>query len=432
MTHEILPENDPQLKSFIAVAKDHDFPIQNLPFGIFQTNNGQASRIGVAIGDYVLDLVALCDAGLLTTADINVFNNRYLNDFFALGKPFWRATRQTVSELLRDDCVALRDNDELRQRALISQRDVQMLLPFKVAGYTDFYSSKEHATNLGLMFRGEDNPLLPNWTHMPIAYDGRASSVVVSGTDFKRPCGQVLPADSETPIYSASQRLDTELEVGFVVGTESKQGDAINVKEAADHVFGLVLLSDWSARDIQKWEYQPLGPFLGKNFCTSISPWIVMLDALLPFRVAGPKQEPSPLKYLQCTNDWGLNLELSMSLKTPDMQSYEQISATNFRHVYWNFCQQLAHHSMNGCPMQIGDLFASGTISGAEPGTYGSLIELSWGGQTPLKLSNGEQRCFLQDGDGIQMRAWAQGQDYRVGFGKLTGTVLPANNKYEV
>ena len=429
-----MKENDKTLKSFIKVDADSDFSIQNLPYGIFKTA-GQPGHVGVAIGECVLDLKILAEQGLfrgplLSRCASTVFSSETLNDFIALGRPAWREARARISELLRADHSELRDDADLRNKAFHHQSKVTLQLPILVKGYTDFYSSKEHATNLGMMFRSKEDPLLPNWSHLPVGYDGRASSIVVSETDVHRPCGQIKPNEAAPPVFSPSQRLCTELELAFIVGQPSPFGASIAIDEAASHVFGAVLLSDWSARDIQKWEYVPLGPFLGKNFCTTISPWVVPLDALLPFRVPGPKQDPRPLDYLLAKNDeqadWNLDIHLEMHLKTEAMTDYECISKTNFKGIYWNLCQQLAHHSVNGCPMQTGDLYASGTVSGDAPGTYGSILELSWAGKTPIELSNGERRIFLEDGDSVALRGFAQGQDYRVGFGQAAGRVSPA------
>jgi fumarylacetoacetase len=420
-------ENNPDLRSFIPVANDHHFPIQNLPFGIFKRKDFQNPRVGIAIGDYVLDLAVIEAHGLFDGPCLKnqcVFESNSLNKFLAIGKTAWREARKTISRLLRDDQPILRDHNELRQKAFILRKDVEMLLPVEVLGYTDFYASKEHATNLGTMFRGKDNPLPENWLHLPIGYDGRASSVVVSGTNFHRPYGQVKPSEHEGPIFIPTQKLDCELEVACVLGMPNTRGKSITTQQAPDHVFGLVLLNDWSARDIQRWEYVPLGPFLGKNFCSSISPWIVTLDALEPFKVDGPLQDPEPLPYLRMKENCALNICLEMWLQTKKMQAAQRISTTNYRHLYWNFCQQLAHHTSNGCLMQVGDLLGSGTISGPTVDSFGSLIELSWNGSRPLSLASGEQRCFLEDEDVLTLTGWCQGEKYRIGFGEVVGKVL--------
>ncbi len=424
-----LPENDPTLTSFLTIAADSPFPIQNLPFAVFSHASRDTAHVGVAIGDWVLDLTVLEAKGYFAgplLAGKFVFADASLAPLMAMGRLAAREARATVSQLLQESVSTLRDNTELRQQALVSRAEVSMHLPCEITAFTDFYSSKEHASNLGKMFRNADNPLLPNWLHMPVAYDGRARSVVVSGTDFYRPQGQIKTADDAPPIHSPSQKLDVEIEVGFLIGQPSQFGQPISVNSAAEHVFGLTLVNDWSARDIQKWEYVPLGPFLGKNFCTSISPWVVTLDALEPFRVAGPSQEPEPLSYLQNSRDWNFNIELAITLQTKSMTQPEVIATPNAKTIYWDCCQELAHHTVNGCPMQTGDLFASGTVSGADANTYGSLIELTWAGQQPIQLSNGEQRVFLQDGDTVTMSGYCQGHGYRVGFGEVTGTVLPA------
>ena len=320
--------------------------------------------------------------------------------------------------MLRHDNPWLRDNAELRKYCLVPQRDVDMIMPCRIPNYTDFYSSREHASNVGSMFRGPQNALMPNWLHLPIAYHGRASSIVVSGTDIRRPCGQTKADDAPAPSFGPSRSLDFELELGLLIGRGNELGQPITTAQAPDHVFGMVLVNDWSARDIQKWEYQPLGPFLAKNFATSISPWVVTLDALEPFRVAGPKQDTEPLPYLRCAGDWAYDIHLEVWLQSETMKEPVRISATNSRYLYWNICQQIAHHTINGCNLQTGDLLASGTISGPTPDSLGSMLELAWKGTRPIQLPNGETRVFLKDGDRVTMRAWCQGPGYRVGFGE--------------
>ncbi len=419
--------NNPNLKSFIDVPADHDFPIQNLPFGIFSTTDHPTKRVGVAIGDYVLDLSEIvtancCDCGQYA-AD---FKQPNLNSLMTKGRSAARDVRNCVSKLLRHDNPVLRDDQALRQKALISMSDVILHLPVNIASYTDFYSSKEHASNLGKMFRDKDNPLLPNWSHIPVGYDGRAGSVMVSGTNFKRPKGQMRPDLEKPPIYGPCKGMDVEVEMGFFVGQGSEFGSSISMEAAPQHIFGMVLVNDWSARDIQKWEYVPLGPFLGKNFCTSISPWVITLDALEPFRIPSPRQDPAPLPYLARHEDWALDIQLEFAIQAEDMQTGHIVSRTNFKYMYWDICQQLAHHSVNGCPMHTGDLLASGTISGQTPDSYGSLIELTWGGQNPIQLPNGTERRFLLDGDTAIMRGFCQADTYRVGFGEVRGKILPA------
>ncbi len=423
----MIPENNPALKSFIAVDAQHPFPIQNLPFGIFRTANTPL-RAGVAIGDWVLDLSVIESTGLLNSPELagkSLFNQDSLNAFMALGRKAWRSARQIISQLLRDDHPRLRDDIELRKAALIPMSDVEMHLPIRVSGYTDFYSSKEHATNLGVLFRPKESPLLPNWLHLPVAYDGRASSIVVSGTPFRRPMGQLKLNEQDPPVYAATRSLDTEVEVAFIIGTPSQFGEPIPVDDALEHVFGMVLLSDWSARDIQKWEYVPLGPFLGKNFCTSISPWIVSMDALEPFAVDSVVQDPKPLPYLtRKQQDKTYNIDLELTLQTKSMTTPYQVAHTNYRGIYWTISQQLAHHSMGGCLMQTGDVLASGTISGKNPENSGSLIELTLGGKQAIELPNGETRTFIQDGDTVAIRGYCQGDGYCVGFGEVSGTVV--------
>lgn len=417
--------NDPKLKSWVEVAKDSDFPIQNLPFGIFKTRYLTAVA-GVAIGDFVLDLVYLQEHGFLDGLELpsGVFNQAYLNDFFALGRSRCGKVRARVSELLRWDNHELQHNKPAREIALISRGEVQMLSPVHIGNYTDFYSSEEHATNVGSMFRDPKNALLPNWKHMPVAYHGRASSIVVSGTPIRRPKGQIKDAGSETPHFGPSARLDLEVEVAFITCRENKLGQPVTVADAADYIIGFVLFNDWSARDIQQWEYVPLGPFLGKNFASSISPWVVTLDALEPFRVQGPEQLPHVLPYLATTGPNNFDITLEALIKTGD-EDATTICRTNFKYMYWNVLQQLAHHTINGCNLQVGDMYASGTISGPSPGSYGSLLELSWNGQRPLHIGK-QQRTFLQDGDTVILRGFATKDNVRIGFGECTGTVLPA------
>lgn len=423
------PLHDPSLRSFVPVAPDSHFPIQNLPFGIFR-RPGEPARVGVAIGDAVLDLGALEAAGLLdlpTLRDRNVFRQSTLNAFLTLGRSAWREARAAVSRLLRADEPTLRDNALLRERVVLSQTSVELLLPVAIGDYTDFYSSRQHATNVGVMLRGPDNALMPNWLHLPVAYHGRASSVIVSGMDIHRPCGQWKPADAETPNFGPTRSLDFELELGCFLGPGNDLGRPIPVGEAEEHVFGLVLVNDWSARDIQAWEYQPLGPFLAKSFATSVSPWVVPLDALEPFRTTGPKQDPTPLPYLRTNGQGALDLHLEVWIQGEKMVRPHRVCATNSKHLYWSIAQQVAHHTVNGCNLRPGDLLASGTISGPDPDSYGSLLELSWRGTKPISFPNGETRRFLEDGDRVTMTGWCQGHGYRVGFGEVAARILPAH-----
>jgi fumarylacetoacetase len=424
-----MPASDVTIASFVPVAPDSHFPIQNLPFGVFSTAAAPVRRVGVAIGDGILDLAALERAGRLNPAgkDRTVFDRGRLNDFIALGRPAWRETRARIGELLRADTPTLRDDPRLRAAALVPAAAATLHLPVEIGGYTDFYSSKEHATNVGSMFRDPKNALLPNWLHLPIGYNGRASSVVVSGTPIRRPLGQTKAPDAERPSFGPCRKLDFELEMAFIVGAGNALGSPIAVGAAEAHIFGLVLMNDWSARDLQQWEYVPLGPFNAKSFGTSISPWVVTLDALEPFRVAGPEQAPEPLPYLRHGGKHGFDIHLEVALRPPGSGSATTICRTNFRHMYWSMGQQLAHHTVSGCNTRIGDLMASGTISGAAPESFGSLLELTWNGQNPLTLRDGGERRFIEDGDAVSMTGWCQGDVYRVGFGEVTGTVLPAN-----
>jgi fumarylacetoacetase len=384
-------------------------------------------RVGVAIGEWVLDLAQLEKIGLLTPVSHPVFNQPALNDFIALGRSVWRSTRAQISLLLRNDHARLRDDAVLRACALIPMHEAIMHLPITVSGYTDFYSSKEHATNVGSMFRDPANALLPNWLHLPVGYNGRASSVVVSGTDIRRPMGQVKPPSAEQPLFAASAKLDFELETAFIVGANTALGQSVSVNDAEELMFGMVLLNDWSARDIQQWEYVPLGPFNAKTFATSISPWVVTMEALEPFRVPGPKQEPEPLPYLRQSGDHSFDIQLAVELQTAENLQPTTICKTNYRAMYWSMAQQLAHHTISGCNLRVGDLMASGTISGTQPDSFGSLLELSWNGQRPLTLSDGQtKRSFLEDGDVVTLRGTCVGAHYRCGFGTVSGCVLPA------
>jgi fumarylacetoacetase len=409
-------------RSFISVSPDSPFPIQNLPYGVFSFGTNRA-HIGVAIGEHVLDLTVLQKKGVLSG---DYFQARCLNAFIKTGKSEWQRVRSQLQELLDEGNPELRDNHALRGEVLIPREQVCMHLPVEIGDYTDFYSSKEHASNVGSMFRDPSNPLLPNWLHIPIAYHGRASSVVVSGTDIRRPCGQTKHESKTLPSFGSSRLMDFELEVGCIIGKENKLGEPIPIEQAHEYIFGMVLVNDWSARDIQTWEYVPLGPFLAKNVGTSISPWVVTIDALDEFRVPGPVQEPEPLPYLRGAGNWSFNIELEVGLKTPTMSEPATIAKGNFRSMYWNVCQQITHHASNGCNLRVGDLLASGTISGSDPHSYGSLLELTWRGTKPIKLPSGEERTFLRDGDSIAMTGCARGAGYTIGFGEVVGTVLPA------
>ncbi len=420
----MINSNDPKLKSWVDVAKDSDFPIQNLPFGIFKTRDFSAVA-GVAIGNFVVNLASLHEHNLFQDLDLpqGIFNRPYLNDLFALGRQHCGRVRDRVSELLRHDNDELQSNKALRKIAVIPIGDIRMQMPVLIPNYTDFYSSEEHATNVGSMFRDPKNALLPNWKHLPVAYHGRASSIVVSGTDIRRPKGQIKDAGSDVPHFGPTSRLDMELEMGFITCRENKLGQAIPAHEAEGYIIGFVLFNDWSARDIQQWEYVPLGPFLGKNFASSMSPWVVTLDALEPFRTVGPEQVPHVLPYLATHGPNHFDVTLEAFLKIANDTT--TICRTNFKYLYWNIRQQLAHHTVNGCNVQVGDLYASGTISGPSPGSYGSLLELSWNGQRPLHVGN-QLRTFLEDGDTVVIRGHAEKNGVRIGFGECSGKVLPA------
>lgn len=418
--------NDPKLKSWVDVPTSSDFPIQNLPFGIFKTKY-LSPVAGVAIGTNVVDLAYLHEHGFLDGLGLppGIFNQKTLNEFFALGRRKVRDVRERVSVLLRHDQDELRDNRAAREIALIPMGECQLLMPVTIPNYTDFYSSEEHATNVGALFRDPKNALLPNWKHLPVAYHGRASSIVVSGTPIHRPRGQVKAPDAESPVFCPSRKMDFELELAFITGTGTSLGSPVPLKEAEDHIIGFVLFNDWSARDIQQWEYIPLGPFLGKNFGSTVSPWVVTLDALEPFRAEGPKQVPHVLPYLAFEGERNFDLRLEVLLQTAKGEP-TTLCRTNAKYVYWNVAQQLAHHTVNGCNIQAGDLYASGTISGPSPGSYGSLLELTHNGQKPLHLPGGAERRFLEDGDTVIMRGYGEKNGVRIGFGECQGTILPA------
>ncbi len=420
------PTTDAGLRSFVPVPSQSHFPIQNLPYGLCWRDGRRFAA--VAIGEHVLDLTAVEERGLLDAPALRgrrVFDRGTLNAFMASGKEIWREVRAAVSRLLRAEEPRLRDDAALRERVVVPMAEVEMLLPAEIGDYTDFYSSREHATNVGTMLRGADKALQPNWLALPVAYHGRASSVVVSGTDVRRPCGQSKPESAAAPIFGPSRALDFELEMAVFIGPGNELGRPISIAEAEEHLFGMVLLNDWSARDIQSWEYVPLGPFLSKNFATSISPWIVPMEALAPFRTAAPPQDPSPLPYLSDAARASYDIHLEVTLQGEKMPAAHRVCASNFKYLYWTLAQQLAHHTVNGCNLRPGDLLATGTISGPTPDSYGSLLELSWRGSRPLQLG-GESRTFLQDGDRVTMTAWCQGDGYRVGFGEVTGRILAA------
>lgn len=417
------------MKSWIESANQADcpFPIQNLPYGVFR-REGQAPRCGAAIGDSIVDLAALEELGLVTaTTGSRVFDRPHLNAFMALGPDAWARVRARLSDLLvAAGDATLRDDAAFVSRCLESSAEAELQLPFQVAEYTDFYAGRQHAFNVGTMFRGPENALPPNWLHIPIGYNGRASTVVVSGTDIHRPLGQTKAPEASAPTFGACRRLDIELEMGAVVGVPNAMGQPVSVAQADDMIFGYVLLNDWSARDIQAWEYQPLGPFQSKAFGTTISPWVVTKAALEPFRVAAPEREKELLPYLREPGPMLYDIELEVRMHPEGAAMATTISRTNARHLYYSAAQQLAHHAIGGCKMSTGDLLGSGTISGPEKDQFGSLLELTWGGRDPLKLATGETRTFIEDGDTLALDGWAQGDGYRVGFGACVGKILPA------
>jgi len=419
---------DPDLRSWVPVPAGSDFPIQNLPFGVFRPGH-ERPRVGIAIGDRVLDLAVLHETGRLDgtgLGDDDVFARDALNDFMALGRPAWRAVRRRAAEILESGNPELRDDGDLRDRALHPAAAVEMLLPARIGDYTDFYSSIEHATNMGKMFRDPDKALLPNWRHIPVGYNGRAGSVVVSGTGIRRPRGQTLPEGADSPVFGPSRVLDFELEMGFFTGPGNRLGEPIPVAGTPEHIFGMVLVNDWSARDIQRWEYVPLGPFLAKSFGTSVSPWVVTLDALEPFRKAGPRQEPPVLPYLRPAADGAYDIRLEAWLEPAGGGDPVRLTATGFGGMYWSIFQQLAHQTVNGTNVRPGDLYASGTVSGSEPGSYGSLLELTWRGTRPIPLPGGGERKFLADGDAVVMKGWCEREGLKIGFGEVRGRILPA------
>jgi len=420
-------------KSFIDYDAKCHFPIQNLPYGVFALEDGK-SRIGVAIGSQVLDLYTLATEGMLKgehIGDGSCFKEPILNTFMGMGKKAWSEARKMIGELLGADTALLRDNAELRAKCLHPQDKVTMRMPCRIGDYTDFYSSRYHAYNVGCMFRGPDNALQPNWTHLPVGYHGRASSVVVSGTALRRPKGQLVSKEQPKgpPSHGSCRLMDIELEMACFVGSGNELGEPMNMDQAEDSIFGLAVMNDWSARDIQKWEYVPLGPFGAKNFGTTITPWIVTMEALAPFAIDNQKQEPEPLEYLKETAKGGLkcyDIKLEVTLKGEEMKEPARVSLSNAKYLYWNFKQQLVHHTVTGCNMQPGDLLGSGTISGPDKSEYGSMLELTWAGKEEIDLGNGIKRKFLKDGDEVNLIGTCEGDGYTIGFGDCKGKVLPA------
>ncbi len=410
------------IEPWIHIPDNSDFSIYNLPFGIFSTANS-SKRVGIAIGDKIIDLPEVIRLGLLDSLNIplEAAKNEFLNDLIALGKKTTNGIRKKLQKHLCDESSPLKNHDA----CFVDPSSATMHLPVKVGDYTDFYSSIEHATNVGKMFRDPENALLPNWKHLPVGYHGRSSSIVVSGTDIHRPKGQTKPADSD-PVFGPSKRMDFELEMAFIIGKDSSLGETVSTDEAEDYIFGMVLFNDWSARDIQKWEYVPLGPFLGKNFASSVSPWVVPLEALDSFRVSGPEQDPKVLPYLQYSGTKNYDISLEVQLQPEGEDESSTICRSNFKYMYWNMAQQLAHHTVNGCNVRIGDMMASGTISGKEPDSFGSMLELSWSGSKSVGLRNGQERTFLEDGDTVIMKGFSSTDGVRVGFGEVRSKLLPA------
>ncbi len=418
--------NNPTKKSWINVDKNSDFPIQNIPFGVFLTRD-DIITIGTRIGDYAIDLGALHQLGYFKDIPLtdDIFLQDTLNDFIADGRKTWRLVRNKISEIFDENNSVLRDHEEHKDKIIFRMDEVEMQLPVSIGDYTDFYASKEHATNVGSLFRDPKNALLPNWLHIPIGYHGRSSSIIPSGTPIRRPKGQTKPANSDQPIYGPSKLLDFELEMAFITTDVNKLGETISIDEAESGIFGLVLFNDWSARDIQAWEYVPLGPFLGKSFASTISPWIVTLDALEPFRVASPNQDPEPLPYLRQTGNRSYDIQLQMFIQ-PENSLETMVSNSNFKYMYWTMVQQLTHHTSNGCNVITGDMMGSGTISGPTKDSFGSMLELTWRGANPIKLKDGSERKFINDHDTVIMRGFCENDDVRIGFGDCSGKVLPA------
>lgn len=418
--------NDPNLRSWIPVDKDSDFPIQNIPFGIGRPNN-KSPRPLSRIGDFAIDMSVLSDYGFFDDLEIEnygVFYTPVLNDLMELGKPIWKSVRNRISEIFREENHQLQDDQAIKNEAVIPIAEVSMLLPVEIGDYTDFYSSVEHATNVGKMFRDPQNALLPNWKHIPVGYHGRSSSIVASGTNIHRPKGQFKLDTEDTPQFGPTRLFDFELEIAFITGKKTQLGDTIQVENAEDYIFGLVIFNDLTARDIQKWEYVPLGPFLGKNFGSVVSPWIITLEALEPFRTNGPKQEPEVLPYLKFEGERNFDIDLEVYIK-PENTVESLVCSSNMKYLYWNMSQQLAHHTVNGCNINPGDMYASGTISGTTPDSYGSMLEISWKGTRPITLKDGAERKFINDNDSIIMKAYANKNGVRIGFGDCITKVLP-------
>ena len=418
--------NNPNKKTWLEVAENSDFPIQNIPFGVFLTRE-DIITIGTRIGDYAIDLGALHQLGYFTDIPLtdDIFLQDTLNDFISDGKKTWRAVRNRISEIFDIGNRTLQNNEDHKNVVLFSMNEIEMQLPVQIGDYTDFYSSKEHATNVGTMFRDPDNALLPNWLHIPVGYHGRSSTIIPSGTPIRRPLGQTLPKGAEKPVFGPSRLVDFELEMAFITTDANALGEPIPIDEAEDYIFGMVLFNDWSARDIQKWEYVPLGPFLAKSFASSISPWIVTMDALEPFRVESPEQDPKPFPYLLQSGKNSFDIHLEVSIQ-PENDVASSITKSNFKFMYWTMAQQLAHHTINGCVLNSGDMMGSGTISGPTPDSYGSMLELSWQGTKPVPLKNGKTRKFIEDNDTVTLTGYCEKNGARIGFGEVTTKLLPA------
>ena len=412
--------------SWVDVHPDSHFTIYNFPFGIFSTP-GSAKRVGSAIGDFVIDLSNLAEKGFFKKTNIpsEDFRESALNTFIGRGKSQTNQIRDRLIEIFQADYPNLDIQKNTLQEALIPMSECTMHMPVSVPNYTDFYSSKEHATNVGTMFRDPDNALLPNWLHLPVGYHGRASSIIPSGVPVHRPQGQVKAPDATQPTFGPTSRLDFELEMAFITSSNTNLGDHVTTSDAEDHIFGFVLFNDWSARDIQVWEYVPLGPFLAKNFASSISPWVVTLEALEPFRVKGPSQDPAVLPYLEYDGEKNFDIHLQVGIR-PENSPEKIVCNSNFRYMYWNAAQQLAHHTVNGCNLQVGDMYASGTISGPTKDSYGSMLELAWKGTKPLKMSDGSERKFINDGDTVRITGFCKKNSLSLGFGEVSTKILPA------
>lgn len=414
------------LGSWIGVAPDSDFPLMNIPFGVFRAPGG-TPRCATRIGDRVVDLYALALNGYLDGLNIDPerFNHDVLNPFIELGQPVWRSLRSRLIDLFAETNATLRDDLRGREEILHPVEKVKMLMPVRVGDYTDFYSSIEHATNVGMMFRDPANALLPNWRHLPVGYHGRSSSIVVSGTNIHRPKGQTKAPDAVAPDFGPSRQVDFELEMAFIAGRRTALGSSVTTAEAEEHIFGMVLFNDLSARDIQSWEYVPLGPFLAKNFGSVISPWVVTLDALEPFRVAGPMQEPAVLPYLRFSGDHNFDIVLDVLIK-PEGGDEHRVCRSNYKYMYWNLAQQLAHQTVNGCNINVGDMYGSGTISGPTPDSFGSMLEIAWKGTRPVEMPDGSRRSFINDNDTVIMRGFCEKEGLRIGFGEVSTKILPA------